>query len=141
MAKNKERQHKIFANSMPAQRKKEDFFENKITQERIVLHIEHEKMRRSEKIYRPFHSDMSRSRFLSNSLREDHPSITSPNLSGTARGSHLHRMQLHFRRHERNRRLHRYLSLNNGVTYHRSAQQASVMLPELSGGLFRSSFG
>jgi len=88
-----------------------------------MFHIEQEKMRRSEKPYRPFHSDMSRSRFMSNSLREDHPSITSPyNLSGTAKTSNLHRMQLHFRRHERKRRLHRYLSLNNGVTYHKSAQ-------------------
>ena len=105
MARNKERQQKLFAdtrwNSMPAaQRKKDDLFESKFTQERVVRHIEYEMMRHSERVHKPFYSDMSRSRFFSNSMRdrEDHPSITSPNPSGTAHGSHLHRMQLHFRR-------------------------------------------
>lgn len=70
---------------MPAQRRKgnNDIFEIKFTRERVEQHIENEKKRVSEGFYRPFHSDMSRSRFFSNSVREDHPSITSPNLSGT----------------------------------------------------------
>ena len=67
-------------------------FMSKFTQKRVVQHIEKEMMRRSERPLKLPHSDMDRSRFLSNSLREDHPSITSPNLSITARGSHLHRM-------------------------------------------------
>ena len=138
IAKNKERQQKMFANSMPPQRRKEDFLENRFTSKRIVQHIENLKRRRSDKFCRHVHSDMSRSIYLSN-LYEDNSSIKSPNLSGTAGVSHLRRMQLHFNRHERKRRLHRYLSFNNGVTYHKSAQQASVHLPELSSGIYRNS--
>ena len=62
---------------------KGDMFEIKFTRERIEQHLENEKKRLSENLQRPFHSDMSRSRFFSNSVREDHPSITSPNWSGT----------------------------------------------------------
>jgi len=36
LAKNKERQQKIFANSMPPQRRKEDFLENRFTSKRVV---------------------------------------------------------------------------------------------------------
>jgi len=119
VAKNKQRQQKILASSMPAQRRKDDFLDARFTQERVVQHIENQKKKRhSEHIYRPFHSDMSRSRFFSNSVREDHPSITSPNLSGTVGPTQLRGTQLLFHRHERRRRLHRYLSFSNGVTYH-----------------------
>lgn len=49
-------------------------------------------------------------------------------------------MQLHFPKHYRKRRLTRYFSISNGVTYHaKSAQQASNLLPELSGGRYRNS--
>lgn len=71
VAKNKERQQKIFPNSMPINRRKEDLLADiKFTQERVVMHIEHQKKLRSENNCRHLHSDMSRSRFLSNSLRE-----------------------------------------------------------------------
>ena len=75
--------------SMPAQRRRDDHFDtgNKFTLEKIVQHIENEKRLRSENHQRHFHSDMSRSRFFSNSVREDHPSITSPNFSGTVGGN------------------------------------------------------
>jgi len=36
LAKNKERQQKIFENSMPPQRRKEDFLENRFTSKRVV---------------------------------------------------------------------------------------------------------
>ena len=123
---------------MPAQRKKEQLLENKFTTENIAQHIENERKRRhSENVYRPFHSDMSR-RFFSNSLREDYPSMTSPNFSGTIVGNGLRHLHL---RHERRRRLHRILSFSNGVTYHaKSAKTASNFLPELSyGGRYRNS--
>ena len=42
VAKNKERQQKIFPNSMPINRRKEDLLADiKFTQERVVMHIEH----------------------------------------------------------------------------------------------------
>ena len=119
---------------MPAQKRKGDMFEIKFTRERIEQHLENEKKRLSENLQRPFHSDMSRSRFFSNSMREDHPSITSPNWSGTVgRGTGYYGLQRHLNRHERKRRLHRYLSFSNGVTYHAKSAQNSNLLPELSG--------
>lgn len=144
MSKNMERQQKTFMKSMPAQRRRDEPFDfnNKFTLEKIVQHIENEKRRRSENHYRHFHSDMSRSRFFSNSVREDHPSITSPNLSGTVGGAGgFYGIPLRLQRHERKRRLRRYLSFSNGVTYHaNSAQQASNLLPDLSGSRLRNSF-
>ena len=129
VAKNKERQQLIFSKSMPpAQRKREDLLETTFTAHRIVEHIENTKRQwLSENVYRPFHSDMSRSRFLSNSVRELNPSIISPNFSGTLHGG----MGAHplFHRHEKKRRLHRYLSFSNGVTYHAKSAQGSVLQP------------